>query len=119
MAVSGSMALPIHMMPMQRPSTHDEKVKSAQEYEEMFIKFFFNKIMPKSEEGGYLGSSSNTEVYRSFWVDAAAKQAAKQGVGIAKQILRHMERADRAAEMALKNLMIHQPGMGEQHDQFV
>ncbi len=119
MALSGLMALPTNMLSVQRFSTHDEKVKSAQEYEEMFIKFFFNKIMPKSEEGGYLGNSSNAEVYRSFWVDAAAKQAAKQGVGIAKQILRHMERADRAAEMALAKLTVNHSDGGGQHDQFV
>ncbi len=102
MAVA-SLGLNNNMLSIHRSPTIDEKIKSAREYEEMFLKFLFNNIMPKNDDG-YLSNSSNSEVYRSFWVDAAAKQAAKQGIGIAKQILCQMERAEKAAEMALTQL---------------
>lgn len=84
---------PMTMMPLNKPITKEDKIKAAHDYEEMFLKFFFTNIIPKDTEGGLFGAGHSSEMYQSLWVDAAAKQAAKRGVGIAKYIIKALDRA--------------------------
>ncbi len=92
MAVTAVAREPINMMPLSKTVTKEDKVKAAHDYEEMFLKFFFTNIMPKDTEGGLFGAGHSSEMYQSLWIEAAAKQAAKRGVGIAQHIIKALDR---------------------------
>ena len=83
---------PIPMTPLNKVTTKEDKIKAAHDYEEMFLKFFFQNIMPTDTEGGLFGSGHSSEMYQSLWVASAAKQAAKRGVGIAAQVIKALNR---------------------------
>jgi Rod binding domain-containing protein len=93
MAVTAATKAPINMMPLSKTVTKEDKVKAAHDYEEMFLKFFFTNIMPKDTEGGLFGAGHSSEMYQSLWIDAASKQAAKRGVGIAQHIIKALDRS--------------------------
>jgi Rod binding domain-containing protein len=87
-------AAPKWMLPINKTITKQDKIKAAHDFEEMFIKFFFKSIIPQNTEGGLFGTSHSSEMYRSMWIDSAAKQTAKRGVGIAKYIMKALDRND-------------------------
>lgn len=91
MAIAAATNTPMNMMPLQKSISKEDKIKAAHDYEEMFLKFFFTNIIPKDSEGGLFGAGHSSEMYQSLWIDAAAKQAAKRGVGIAKYIVKAIE----------------------------
>lgn len=91
MTVAAATKTPINMMPLNKTTTKEDKIKAAHDYEEMFLKFFFTNIMPKDTEGGLFGAGHSSEMYQSLWIDAAAKQAAKRGVGIAQHIIKALD----------------------------
>ncbi len=91
MAVTAAAREPITMMPLSKTITKEDKIKAAHDYEEMFLKFFFTNIMPKDTEGGLFGAGHSSEMYQSLWIDAASKQAAKRGVGIAQYIIKALD----------------------------
>ena len=91
MAVTAAAREPITMMPLSKTITKEDKIKAAHDYEEMFLRFFFTNIMPKDTEGGLFGAGHSSEMYQSLWIDAAAKQAAKRGVGIAQHIIKALD----------------------------
>ncbi|MES2607146.1 MAG: rod-binding protein [Pseudomonadota bacterium] len=97
------------MMPLNKPITKEDKIKAAHDYEEMFLKFFFTNIIPKDTEGGLFGAGHSSEMYQSLWVDAAAKQAAKTGVGIAKYIIKALDRSYQEPNQ------LQQGGIHDQH----
>jgi Rod binding domain-containing protein len=84
---------PITMMPLSKTITKEDKIKAARDYEEMFLKRVFTNMIPEDTEGGLFGAGHSSEMYKSLWIDAVAKQAAKRGVGIAKYIIKAIERA--------------------------
>ncbi|MES2252486.1 MAG: rod-binding protein [Pseudomonadota bacterium] len=110
MSVSATTNAPTTMMPLHKTTTKEDKIKAAHDYEEMFLKFFFTNIMPKDTEGGLFGGGHSSEMYQSLWVDAAAKQTAKRGVGIAKHIIKALDRM-----YAEPNQMMQQGGAYDQH----
>jgi len=94
MSIEPIMNAPTFMIPLNKTVTKEDKIKAAHDFEEMFIKFFFKNIIPKNTEGGLFGTSHSSDMYRSLWIDAAAKQASKRGVGIARYITKAMDRND-------------------------
>jgi Rod binding domain-containing protein len=109
MSIQPMMSVPSATFSLNKATTQEDKIKAAHDFEEMFLKFVFKSIMPKDTEGGLFGTSHSAEMYRSLWIDATAKEAAKRGVGIARQVLKSIDQKDKESESIQK---------GGFHDQY-
>lgn len=73
-------------------------LEKAKEFSEMFLKFFFNKMMPEREDG-YFGAGHSHEIYQSLWVESVAHSIAQaDGFGIADNLM-HMMNKNKAVAM--------------------
>ncbi len=102
MSIQPMIPVPGTSLSMNKVLTAEDKKKAAHDFEEMFLKFVFKNIMPKDSEGGFFGSSHSAEMYRSLWVESAARETAKRGVGIAKHVLKSIDQKDKQQQSAQK-----------------
>lgn len=72
----------------------EQNEKASKDFSAMFLKFFFSKIIPESD-GGYFGSDTCGDIYKSLWVDAVADQMAEQDIlGLSRYALDHLNKED-------------------------